>query len=83
MDKATRLLTKLNQELHHELEERDHHLELERSRAQRLDELYAQSLQELNRTEQQLVRRDNMITRALERIEVSENGQENKSNAKC
>lgn len=65
-------MTKLNQELHHELEERDRHLEMERNRAQRLDELYAQSLQELNRTEQQLVRRDNMITRALERIEVSE-----------
>ncbi|KAI8330125.1 hypothetical protein BC941DRAFT_441584 [Chlamydoabsidia padenii] len=72
LDKATRLLTKLNQELHHELEERDRHLELERKRAQQLDELYAQSLQELNRAEQQLVRRDNMITRALERIEVSE-----------
>ncbi|CAO3596311.1 unnamed protein product [Absidia cylindrospora] len=69
LDKATRLLTKLNQELHHELEDRDRQLETERGRAQQLDELYAQSLEELAQAEQLLIRRDNMITRALERIE--------------
>ncbi|CAO3620578.1 unnamed protein product [Cunninghamella blakesleeana] len=69
INSKTRLLAQLNQELHHELEERDKLLEKEILRAQQLDELYAQSLEELKKKDQQLIRRDNMMTKTLERIE--------------
>ncbi|KAI9304942.1 microtubule associated-domain-containing protein [Cunninghamella echinulata] len=69
VNSKTRLLAQLNQELHHELEERDRLLEKEIIRAQQLDELYTQSLEELKKKEQQLIRRDNMMTKTLERIE--------------
>ncbi|ORX45116.1 hypothetical protein DM01DRAFT_1176181 [Hesseltinella vesiculosa] len=69
LEKTTRLLNKLNQELYQELEDRDNLLSEEKKLSEKLDKEYSKSLQDLRRMEQLLVRRDSMITRTLERIE--------------
>ncbi|KAI8071582.1 hypothetical protein BC940DRAFT_293200 [Gongronella butleri] len=69
LEKATKLLTKLNQELYQKLEDRDKQIQGDYQKLQGLEQDYSQSLQDLRRMEQLLVRRDSMITRTLERIE--------------
>lgn len=67
---ANQILTKLNQELQRELEDKDRALQRESARAQKLDELYSEALEKKKQLEELLLRRNSMITKLFERLEV-------------
>ncbi|RUS16703.1 hypothetical protein BC937DRAFT_90900, partial [Endogone sp. FLAS-F59071] len=70
--KAENVLSKLNDQLREELEEKTRSLDSERQKMKELETEYSTMLEELKRLQKQLARRDNMITKALERLEVNE-----------
>ncbi|KAI9316730.1 hypothetical protein BX666DRAFT_1877998 [Dichotomocladium elegans] len=64
-------LTKLNQELQRELEERDQALQRETARLRELDAICARALQEKEELKDLLMRRNSIITHLFERLEMS------------
>lgn len=63
-------MTRLNEELQQELDDRDRALEQESQRVQELDAMCARAMEERERLEELLARRNSMITRLHERLEV-------------